>query len=547
VRRRIRRGRPGRSGAAALFGALTLAGTVVPVALAQPAQTTDGPVPGALVAPAGATSEASPTTTVVSAPTTPGTATATPLAIAPVTSTDAATLGTALIVPAPVLSVAARQVTLTSGVESLTPHWSVTTTEGLGGFRIRYRPVATPALRWSAPIEVPATARSYKLAGLAPQRYEVLVRAMLASGTLGGGQVASGSALPASEKPASGCALYASNGGSDSNPGTSTAPFRTLKHLIVSLSAGQAGCLQSGQTFDSEPDSTGRGSIAIHAGESHGEAGAPVTITSTNLAEPAVISHSLSLDGGADWLTFTHLKFAWAVGQCSWSALGAASNCPSESHVQIAISAKHSSFTWDEITSEDTNICVNLVKYNGYTAGFTLLEHDVIHDCGTPVRAAGEAGYHPSINEEPGWHEHAVYDYGNNTTVRNSWFYNNARAALLFYPSGTGAVVEHNVIDHNGVGVWLAGTANVVVRGNIITNSFSPREYEDYGVGTYNPGLGNVVEGNCMFGNTSGEVSAWSPVEVLTNLLGTDPLYANAEAHEYSLAVGSPCAAEAPR
>src|SRR6185312_15815471 len=110
--------------------------------------------------------------------------------------------------------------------------------------------------------------------------------------------------------------------------------------------------------------------------------------------------------------------------------------------------------------------------------------------------------------------EHGIYDYANHTTIRNNYFYNVSRAALLFYPEGNGAVVEHNVIDHNGVGVWLAGTANVLVRNNIITNATSPRGDEDYGIGSNGPGLGNVIEHNCMYGNDSGEFGVESLVEL---------------------------------
>ncbi|HEX5223717.1 MAG TPA: right-handed parallel beta-helix repeat-containing protein [Solirubrobacteraceae bacterium] len=493
---------------------------------------------------------------------------------APGTSTMASTLagegesaaGAAVTVVKPAVS----NLSAIPGPESLTARWSVTTTENLAGFRVRYRPSAAPLAPWSAPVDLKPGVRRYPISGLTVQPYQVLVRALTVDGTLGGAQIVTGVPLPPEnevplppenevppppekpveeEKPrAPSCSRYAANGGSDINSGTASAPFRTVKRLIVSLAAGQTGCLQSGQAFDTEPDSTGQGSITIRGGESHGEAGAPVTITSTDPANPAVISHSLSLTGGADWLTFTHLKFEWALpGQCTWSALAVASSCPAESHVQIAVSSRHASFTWDEITSKDTNICMNLVKYNGYTATSTLIEHDVIHDCGTPVRAPGEPGYHVNVNEEPGWHEHGIYDYANHTTIRNNYFYNVSRAALLFYPEGNGAVVEHNVIDHNGVGVWLAGTANVLVRNNIITNATSPRRYEDYGVGSNGPGQGNVIEHNCMYGNVSGNFGVESLVELLENLLDTNPLYVNSTVHDYELLAGSPCTDEAPK
>jgi Right handed beta helix region len=337
------------------------------------------------------------------------------------------------------------------------------------------------------------------------------------------------------------CDLYASNSGSDNNPGTASAPFLTLKKLLTSLAAGQTGCLASGQTFDNEPDRTGRGSIVVRGGETHGAEGAPVTITSTDPSNPAVISHSVSLEGAADWITFTHLKFAWAQpGQCLWTAEGNPYDCPEEGHVQIAVSSRHTSWTWDEITSEDTNICFNVVSYAGGTAEYTLIEHDRIHDCGTPVTDA-----HPTVNEEPGWHEHAIYDYGNFTTIRNNYIYNASRDGVLLYPQGNGAKVEHNIIDSSGAGVSLAGVANVVVRWNIITNAYSPRGYDQDGVNTSGAGSGNVVEHNCLYRNPSGELDV-SGVTVGENLLSTDPRYASTANHEYTLQTSSQCLGYGP-
>jgi hypothetical protein len=560
---RIRRGARARAGLIAAVGALSLAAAIVPTAPAAPAGGEQAPAPtarpGALVSPAPGSAATAPAAGGAEPPqAAAGTQSAG--AQAPGTQSSGSQTTVAQTPQAPGSAPAATPSTtptlaLTPGIESLAAQWSVSGATGLAGFRVRYRPVAVPAQPWSAPLDLPAGSRRYALTGLAPRPYEVLVRVLLAGGRTGGAASVRGTPLPGEEPPleeapaeAPSCNLYAANGGSDTNPGTAAAPFRSLKHLIVSLAAGQTGCLRSGQTFDAEPDSTGRGSINVHAGESHGQPGAPVTITSTNPSEPAVISHSLSLDGGADWLTFTHLRFVWMTGQCSWSALGVANNCPAESHVQIAISAKDVHFTWDEISNYDTNICVNIVKYDGYTAFGTVLEHDVIHDCGVPVHAPGEPGYHVHINEEPGWHEHGVYDYGDHTTVRNNYLYNISRAALLFYPSGNGAVVEHNVIDHSGAGVWLAGTANVTVRGNIITDAYSPRGEADVGIGSDGPGFGNVVEHNCLYGNRSGEISVDAPpVQLLENLPGSNPLYVNAAQHDYELRSGSPCAAEAPQ
>ena len=91
------------------------------------------------------------------------------------------------------------------GPSSLSVRWGVTGRSTLGGFRLRWRPVASLALQsspmlaplalaWSAPVELPAHARRYTITGLNPQAYEVKVRATPIAG--GGGGSIKGTATP---------------------------------------------------------------------------------------------------------------------------------------------------------------------------------------------------------------------------------------------------------------------------------------------------------------------------------------------------------------
>jgi hypothetical protein len=361
------------------------------------------------------------------------------------------------------------------------------------------------------------------------------------------GAIACWASTPALAGTASTCSLYASNSGNDRNAGTRTAPFATLKKLLDSLAAGQTGCLESGQTFDNEPNSTGRGSLVVRAGETHGAEGAPVTITSTDPAHPATIGHSVSLLNGADWITFTHLIFRWAIPKpwACWNSEGNPFECPGEptnpeDHVQIAVSSKHSSWTYNEVTSENTNICFNLTNYGGGYAEHTLIEHNVIHECGPPV----VHGF-PVVNEEWGWHAHGVYDYGRYTLIKNNYIYDNSRNGVVFYASGEGSVAEHNIIDHNGEGILFGSNKNETAQWNIITNSTSPRGSGDYGIGSFEPGPGNVATKNCLYNNASGELAA-PGVTTSENKTHTNPLYADAVKHEYTLQSGSPCLGYGP-
>jgi hypothetical protein len=355
------------------------------------------------------------------------------------------------------------------------------------------------------------------------------------------------------ESPGQGCELYASANGSDSNSGMQSSPLRTVGRLLQKLKAGQTGCLASG-TY---------GGVSVNSGESHGREGAPVTITSTEPSNPATVSGSVSLFDGADWIVFTHLIFDWNMPKpwMCWTAEGNHTTdkiitfpldgkCEggkqnSEDAVQIGVDGAHDSFTWDEVTNNDTDICFNVTNHGGEFATDTLIEHDRIHNCGPPVLPVSEGGF-PAVNEEPGWHDHGVYDFGRGTLVKNSYIYDNSRDGVLFNPNGENAVVEHDVIDGNGAGVWFGSSKNSIARWNIITNSTSPRGTDDYGIGSYEPGSGGVAEHNCLYGNKSGEIEREIGVKLVENKTGANPLYVDAANHEYALQAGSPCAGYGP-
>ena len=363
-------------------------------------------------------------------------------------------------------------------------------------------------------------------------------------------------AAPALADPS--CAKFAaepSKGGSDGNTGDEAHPYATLGKLASSLSAGQTGCVFSGQTIDVHQPQSLRN-------ETHGTEGAPITITSTNPAEPATVTSSLAVEEGSDWIDFTHLKFWWSQPPpyACWNAEGNSTDkaCNGEPQnpedsVQIAIDASHTAWLYDDIQNFNTDICMNIGSYAGSTAHETLIEHDRIHNCGLPFR-----GEKP-VDEESAWHDHAVYDFGVGTKILNNYIYSNSRNGILFYGGGSGGVAEHNVIDENGNGITFGDTVDSTARWNIITNNSlddtgdcAPRGCDDFGVAV-NGAAGDRFEHNCLDNNLSGEIE-FAKVEPATllgviiggNLLETDPLYENAGGHDYTLSPGSPCLGYGP-
>lgn len=101
-------------------------------------------------------------------------------ALATLSAPGAGSADAAVQVPTP------TNVRVTAHVESLSVSWRVTSAEGLGGFRVRWRPTTPAGRPWSVPVELRRGVRRYTITGLSVQGYEVAVRAVRTGGALGG-------------------------------------------------------------------------------------------------------------------------------------------------------------------------------------------------------------------------------------------------------------------------------------------------------------------------------------------------------------------------
>jgi hypothetical protein len=102
-----------------------------------------------------------------------------------------ATLAALLVAGAGVVPASAEALTPTNlrispGLGSLALRWGVTSTQELSGFRVRWRPVSPIGATWGPAVERPPGARGYTINGLSIQPYEVMVRAIMTGGKLGG-------------------------------------------------------------------------------------------------------------------------------------------------------------------------------------------------------------------------------------------------------------------------------------------------------------------------------------------------------------------------
>lgn len=355
-------------------------------------------------------------------------------------------------------------------------------------------------------------------------------------------------ALPEAVRADAGCDRFASPNGSDANPGTQSAPVRSIARLIEITGAGEEGCLPSGATFV-EPIGT---FIVSAAG---GRPGEPATIRSADPDGPAaIVEGAMWLKRDVHDLTFEDLRFDGSPGN-------------DDKGTMLVVDGDRISFRYTEMTWR-RGICLNAGHRDGYSAAEgpdtvaaedLTIEYSRIHDCGNDpdiiasLRQAGQSGVHGLyLIDAPG------------ARIRDNYVYDNVSRGIQLWPDVDGAVVEHNVFDGNGSNINVGSSAayGLFSEGNrfadnIVTNARLRSVYD----GPWGPGdtesivgnfpndgdtRGNSFVGNCVyqadaalayggFGYTrSGDVLA-------------DPGYTDRAAADFRVAADSPCTGKGPR
>jgi parallel beta-helix repeat protein len=291
------------------------------------------------------------------------------------------------------------------------------------------------------------------------------------------------------------CAKWASTGGSDANPGTQAAPYRSLGTLAASLQPGQTGCLPAGQTYYAV---AGNGFV----GGTSGTSAAPVTITSGPWGRATVMGQ-IELKPESHDVVLTGLDFKGGY------APGGVPFYTKQTHL---LAAGDRISIVDNDISDPRGICVGA----GHGHATAATPNDVAEDLKITGNRIHDCGMAPDIAWGPNDSgSHGIYlentlraRISDNLIFRNRW------RGLQLWPKNDGAVIERNLFDENATHVNIGSSLgeyggtfkaqNTIVRDNILTGrvtDFVPSQNPSQVYGFFpegSPTYGNQVSGNCF-------------------------------------------------
>jgi hypothetical protein len=297
-----------------------------------------------------------------------------------------------------------------------------------------------------------------------------------------------------------GATLYVSTSGSDSNPGTSSQPLRTIVKAYSLASAGTTVIVKAGTYTDYN---SGWG---IHLGKS-GTASSPITLKSEVQGGAVIDGQNASdrnvcfyIDGSYNILDGFEMKNGPKGGITIWANNNQILNCNIHNNGNPASSSTQGQ---DGVYSDETtsgNIYrANFIHHNGRTG--SNLDHG-LYICGQNELVIN------NVLLANAAHGIQVAGY---TTVANLKVYNNVMAmnggnGLILWQSLNGVDIKNNIFyqnGHAGIGSWDAHGSGVNVDHNItFGNSLGDYNFRDGG-SDFAYTLGTSVHSDPQFANIS--------------------------------------------
>lgn len=337
--------------------------------------------------------------------------------------------------------------------------------------------------------------------------------------------VSAGSELPPPLPPSPGARFYVAPTGSDSNPGTASAPWRSIQKAMRALTGGQqawvrAGTYTTGQPFGTRKDTYRWTTVC--------SAEAPCSIVAQPGERP-VLHGQVRISGA-------YLRLSGFVIEGPLSA--DVGSCSGRRADQVDISDSH-----------HLEFSHNEVRNNDYHAGLTAYRVHAIqvlsnhfHDNGRLTLAADPCTGTPTTQVD-----HGIYwgstDGGENLIANNLIEHNRAKG-LQLYPDATDVIVTQNTIVANGdYGIKVAGRTSdrITIVNNIVALNGNRQIRLEVGDGS-------EVRRNIMYSpdpRRSGVANKTG--SVVADNSAADPRFADPAADDYRVKPSSPAVDRALR
>lgn len=240
---------------------------------------------------------------------------------------------------------------------------------------------------------------------------------------------------PSPARAAVACTKYVATSGSDSNPGTKAAPYRSLGTLSSNLQPGQTGCLVAGQVYRALGD--GNGII-----KGSGTAGVPIVITAEGPG--ATLQGQVEVRDTAHDVDLTGLSFVGYPGK-----KGAAI---------VIVRGDRVRLLHNDVSNPWGNCIIGgyrdqLDEMPAVRADDLQIRFNEIHNCGTSpdiVYGTGDQG-------ESG--AHGIYlNHTANALVDENIIRDNKYRGLQLWPSNDGADIHHNLFARNATHVNIGSS-----------------------------------------------------------------------------------------
>ena len=300
--------------------------------------------------------------------------------------------------------------------------------------------------------------------------------------------------------------LYVAPRGSNSNPGTQNAPWRSIAKALSAARPGDTVVFRAG-TYGA------RGTVAT--AETSGTAKAPITFKGQpGRPRPRILGH-LKITGS--YLRFSGFLFDGPTGQVKEIT----TENPKGEEVEVAIDGDHDTISDSEIRGSD------------WHAGIFLSGADDVTIVGNYIHDNGDTD--PCCYRFQKNASHGIYFDSGSGVIANNVIEDNLARGVQLYPSPSHVLVAYNTIVHNGrAGVIVSNdAANNTIANNIVADN------GDTGVRSNSlTGTGNLVINNLAWHNSHGNIGPMSDGLTLVDNIQAAPRFASPTS--YRLRSGSP-------